>query len=102
MLSNGDYETLRNQQRKLEKDITALEDNSLKMCNKIDAIQEYMNEHMQYFRSTLQKHIDSRIAHNASIDMLDTMFDLVREGKASMTVSYNLYPVEKGEGNNDT
>lgn len=98
MLINGDNETLRNQQRKLEKDITALEDNSLKMCNKIDAIQEQM----KFFRSTLQKHIDSRIAHNSSIDMLDTMFDLVREGKASMTVSYSLYPVEKGEENNDT
>ena len=98
-MNTGEYEKLICEQKRIEKDIKALEDNHLRMANHIDEIRSVMDERYNFFRKTLQNHIDSRIAHNASTDIIEAMLELVREGKASMTVSYNLYPVEKGEEN---
>lgn len=101
-MNTGEYEKLICEQHRLEKDIKALEDNHLRMANHIDEIRSVMDERYNFFRKTLQSHIDSRIAHNADTDLTEAMLELVREGKASLSVSYNLYPIEKGEGKDAT
>lgn len=80
-MNNSDYELLRSQQRKIEESV--------------DALRKDYEGHAAFIRAALSKHIESRYAHGIPDDLTDAMIDLVREGKASMTVSYNLYPVEK-------
>ena len=97
--NNSEFETLEKKQIELKKSLVEMTDHMATLSNKIDEVRADMNRRMDFFRSTLQSHICSGFAHNADNDQLSAMLVLVENGKASLTVSYNLYPIEKEDDN---
>ena len=85
---------------RIEKQIASLDRTERQLAKRIDDMEKQLDEHIQFFRDTLQKHIASRVAHNKDVDLYAAMLDTVIHGNASMTVSYSLYPIQQEVSDN--
>jgi len=100
LMNNTEFTLLRNEQRHLDDRVSRLTERLLELQKNQNEMIETIDKRLQFIRGTIQSHIDSRVAHSADLDQFDSMLDMVQEGKASMTVSYSLYPIEKEEPDN--